>query len=284
MYGDATKSADEERTGERVSGLRGRLLRAAILMVQDEGTAAISVREVARRAGVSSGAPFRHFKDRNALLAAIAEDGLLQLEAETTRAVTATGDDVVEQLKAIGVSFATFAATHPAHFRVMHDPSLGLDTSEQIEAIYARQKLNLREMLLRGQEQGLVRPGDVDMLALLCISIVGGLARLFVEGGPECPIEMPMQNLGAVEQVTRAVIELAGFGLLASEARPRYEALSAEAAAIAAIANEPFVPTQRSRKKKSPATKPPASAAPPLSRAQPGSPRAPRRSRSGPAR
>lgn len=204
----------------------------------------------------------------------------------------AAGDDLVEGLKALGVSYALFAAAHPAHFRVMHDPSLGLDTSEKIEEIHARKKVNLRELIVHGQAQGLVRPGDPDMLALLCVSVVGGLARLFVDGGPECPIVMPMQNLGAVEHIARAIVELAGFGLLSNEERPRYEARSTVPTNVPVTA--PSRPAKVSTTKRAP-KKPAAKRAPKtnsakapaarsVSRAQPGSPRAPRRSRSGPAR
>jgi AcrR family transcriptional regulator len=275
VNGEATRPARDALPSERQGGLRERLLRAALLMVQTEGIAAISVREVARRAGVSSGAPFRHFKDRNALLAAIAEDGLLQLEAETARAVLAAGDDIVEQLKAMGVAFATFAATHPAHFRVMHDPSLGLDGSPQLEAIRERQKCTLRELIVRGQALGLGRPGDPDMLALLCVCVVGGLARLLVEGGPECPIAMPMRNLDAVERTARAVVELAGLGLLSDAERPRYEARARRAARAETPKKAPKKAT--GAKKKKPARRP-------IKPAPPESPRARPRGRQGPAR
>ena len=207
---------------ESRTGLREALIEAALTMVNEEGIEAISVREVARRAGVSSGAPFRHFKDKNALLAAVAEDGFLRLEAWMERTQAKAPDDVVEHLKAVGITYATFAAKHPAHYRVMHHPALALDTYPRIAALAARRRDHLRGLVLEGQRRGLIRNADTDLVVLLCVSVVGGLARLFVDGGMECPVDIDT-NADAIEPLTRSIVDLVGLGIVDDAARAHYE-------------------------------------------------------------
>lgn len=223
MTTDATSANEPDAANEGRSGLRDELIRTALHMVNTEGVDAISVREVARRAGVSSGAPFRHFKDRNALLAALAEDGFLRLEASLGASLGSLGTDPVERLKAIGVTHAIFAARHPAHFRVMHHPALSLESYPRIAEIAQRQKSNLRALVVQGQEQGLLRNADPDLVVLTCVSVVGGLARLFVDGGLECPVDLATQPFAEVDALARAVVELVGIGIVDPERREDYE-------------------------------------------------------------
>lgn len=220
---DSLPIAADEDPRESRTGLREALIEAALTMVKDEGIEGISVREVARRAGVSSGAPFRHFKDRNALLAAVAEDGFERLEASMARAIANGPEDVVEQLKLVGVTFATFAARHPAHYRVMHHPSLALAAYPGIAAHAARRREQLRSLVLAGQASGRIRNADTELVVLLCVSMVGGLARLFVDGGLECPVDLANQPYAEVEALARAMIDLAGIGLVTDDARAHYE-------------------------------------------------------------
>ncbi|MFI5308928.1 MAG: TetR/AcrR family transcriptional regulator [Polyangiales bacterium] len=106
--------------------LRERILQASVELIEVEGLAALSLREVARRAGVSHQAPYHHFADREAILGAIAEQGFRILRAALERAV-AHGRDVhsaAESLAACGRAYVEFACEHPAHFRVMFRPEL----------------------------------------------------------------------------------------------------------------------------------------------------------------
>ncbi|WP_330239132.1 TetR/AcrR family transcriptional regulator [Streptomyces sp. NBC_00525] len=95
--------------------LRRAVLAAALDVIGAEGPAALSLRDLARRAGVSHAAPAHHFKDRTGLLTAVAAEGY-GLFAD---ALTAEPD-----LRERGVAYVRFAATHPAHFQVMFRPDL----------------------------------------------------------------------------------------------------------------------------------------------------------------
>ncbi|PZT72202.1 MULTISPECIES: TetR/AcrR family transcriptional regulator [unclassified Streptomyces] len=95
--------------------LRRAVLAAALDVIGTEGPAALSLRDLARRAGVSHAAPAHHFKDRTGLLTAVAAEGY-GLFAD---ALAAEPD-----LRERGVAYVRFAATHPAHFQVMFRPDL----------------------------------------------------------------------------------------------------------------------------------------------------------------
>src|SRR6185503_17019443 len=89
--------------------LRPALLRAAAKVLEAEGREAVSLRDLARRAGVSHAAPYRHFADREALLAALAEEGFVLLAAELE------GKPRREQ----AVAYVRFALANPGRFRLM---------------------------------------------------------------------------------------------------------------------------------------------------------------------
>ncbi|MEU7571908.1 TetR/AcrR family transcriptional regulator [Micromonospora sp. NPDC049240] len=121
------------------STLRARLVRAGVDLLAQEGTAALTLREIARRAGVSHGAPRRHFPTHLALLAAIAREGYQQLGAEVTAAIGGTGADPYDQVLALGRLYLRFARTNHGMFELMfrHDllrgNGIGLrDASEEL--------------------------------------------------------------------------------------------------------------------------------------------------------
>jgi AcrR family transcriptional regulator len=105
--------------------LRRTLLEASLELIREDGLDALSLREVARRAGVSPGAPYHHFESRERLLTALALDGFSLLGAAMQSARDAARDaDAIERFSAIGEAYVRFALTHPAHFRLMFRPSL----------------------------------------------------------------------------------------------------------------------------------------------------------------
>src|SRR6266540_1426296 len=99
--------------------LRRALLDAAIEAITEAGPATVSLRDLARRAGVSHAAPAYHFGDKAGLLTAIAADGFRLLGAALGEAWTATGSFLE-----VGVAYVGFAVTHRAHFEVMFRPEL----------------------------------------------------------------------------------------------------------------------------------------------------------------
>ena len=102
--------------------LRRALMDAALRFVQEGGPDAFSMAEAARLAGVSSGAPYRHFPDRQALMRAVAAEGEELLAEALDQAVASAGADGWSRLFAVGHAQLAFARQHPAHFRVLCSP------------------------------------------------------------------------------------------------------------------------------------------------------------------
>ncbi|MGW7303298.1 TetR/AcrR family transcriptional regulator [Streptomyces sp. NPDC054829] len=113
-----TPDAPAKKSAERPyhhGDLRRAVLTAALDVIAADGPSRLSLRDLARRAGVSHAAPAHHFKDRTGLLTAIAAEGFGLLAAELGKA---------KDLKDAGVHYVRFAREHPAHFQVMFTPEL----------------------------------------------------------------------------------------------------------------------------------------------------------------
>ncbi|MFJ8193320.1 TetR/AcrR family transcriptional regulator [Streptomyces sp. NPDC096094] len=115
--------------------LRRAVLAAALDVIATEGPAALSLRDLARRAGVSHAAPAHHFKDRAGLLTAIAAEGHDLLAAALGEA---------EDLRDLGVRYVRFATAHPAHFQVMFRPELLRTDDPELLAARERTRTRLR--------------------------------------------------------------------------------------------------------------------------------------------
>lgn len=98
--------------------LRRRVLDASLDLIAGEGLEAFSMREVARRAGVSHQAPYHHFPDREAIMAAIVAEGFTALRADLVEAGGAVADPR-QRLTALGKTYVAFALRQPAHFKLM---------------------------------------------------------------------------------------------------------------------------------------------------------------------
>lgn len=161
--------------------LRRALLDAALEMVRTEGAAQVALREVARRAGVSHTAPYRHFESREALLAAVAEEGMHRLEAALRAAADAAGGPI-EALQATGVAYVTFALEHPAHFRVMFGPGGSGACYPELVAASQGAFGVLVSTLEACVAAGVVVERPAAELALTAWATVHGLAQLLLDG------------------------------------------------------------------------------------------------------
>jgi len=192
--------------------LRRALLDAALELISEVGVTGVTVREAGRRAGVSSGAPYRHFPDKNALLEAIAAEGVALLAADRDARVAAAGEDPIARFRAMGVSLVTFAVAHPSHFKVMTTPELSSDAT--IAALLREAKDSdqraIRGILDRSKQEGAVYNADPDVLSLSAQCLVYGLARMLVDG------QLPVDSIDAsdAEALAVAVTGVFGHGLL----------------------------------------------------------------------
>ena len=95
------------------------MIRVAEQLLESDGPDGWTVRAAARIAGVSSGAPYRHFADKGTLLAAVAERGFNQLRAELEARLSAVEDGPVARLSALGETYVSFAISSPGRYQIM---------------------------------------------------------------------------------------------------------------------------------------------------------------------
>ena len=162
--------------------LREHLISAALEIVAESGTGALSLREAARRAGVSHTAPYRHFDSKGALIAAVAGEGFRALHDAVEAAMAAAPDEPVARLAVSGVAYVTFAAHHPAHFRVMFGPDCDLEDYPESRDIAVAAFQQLLDAVIACQAAGALRAGDPLALARVAWSQVHGLSALIVDG------------------------------------------------------------------------------------------------------
>lgn len=152
---------------------------ASLELIESEGLAALSMREVARRAGVSHQAPYHHFADREAILAALVLEGFTDLASRLDTALAgATKDDVAAAVRRAGVAYVQFALDRPGLFKVMFRPEL-VDHERFPEAEQAGSRaFGALERLVELSDLS----GSTDARTSFFWSIPHGLATLLIDG------------------------------------------------------------------------------------------------------
>ena len=175
-YARAMPDGERRRSSYHHGSLREVLLEACVRLIEAEGIGAVSLRRVAREAGVSPGAPYHHFPDRAALLAAISVRGFEQL-ATDLRAAREKASGAREALLAMVVAYVEFARLHKAYFQLMFRPELSRpekhpDAREAGDAAFAE----LTEVVAT------CGAADPDGLAVSLWAFGHGLASLAIDG------------------------------------------------------------------------------------------------------
>lgn len=175
------RRAVARRTTYHHGDLREAALRAAVSLIEERGPEGFTLREVARKVGVTHTAPYRHFADKDALLVAVAEEGFVGLhDAMVARRQGLT--DPGQRLQAIGIAYVEYAVAHPSHFRVMH----GLAADSCSDPGYVEAKGKTFQQLLDAigdcQAAGVIAAGPVERYALTAWAAVHGLADLLMSG------------------------------------------------------------------------------------------------------
>ena len=159
--------------------LRQALLEAGVALIGEAGPKGFTMREVARRAGVSHNAPYRHFRDKDELLEAIAGEGFERLTAAMKKR-SAAGATAADRLRLCGCGYVDFAMRWPQHFLVMFDrppPRLpGQDTAGK------NAFQTLLGFIIESQKEGALPEGDPYPPALMAWSMVHGIAKLAISG------------------------------------------------------------------------------------------------------
>jgi AcrR family transcriptional regulator len=160
------------------------LVEAALALAEEAGEEGVTMREAARRAGVSPAAPFRHFRDREALLTAVAAEALLRFRREIDAALAAApAGDPLARLRAFGLGYLRWALRNPGHFHILSTRAIfDLEGAEALREDNARIISMVEETLADVARLGLLRSGDVRLAVIASRALVYGFARMFVDG------------------------------------------------------------------------------------------------------
>lgn len=189
--------------------LRRALLDAAIEIIDARGVPALTMAALARAAGVSSGAPYRHFKSIDGVLAALANDGWRLLAAEEA-ALAARATGPLERFRLAGVATVRFAVQHPVLYRLMCTPDGRQSADPELRARMEAGEAQTRAMVAAAVDAQEMGQGDVEAQTLAAQALVYGLARLLVDG------VLPPLGPDEAERLAYAITGVLGVGL-----RPR---------------------------------------------------------------
>jgi AcrR family transcriptional regulator len=211
-----SKSKSAPKKAYHHGDLKKALIAESLVQISAHGVQALSLREVARASGVSHTSAYRHFPNKESVLATIAEQGFHTLTDMMRAAGGATPDDPVEGLVATGIAYVEFAVAFPEHLQVMFNRSIvsKLEYPTLLQA--SLDAFDVLESLVRsGQGLGLIRGSDARVVALAAGAQVHGLAMLIASGelGPAPSVNLDHRALAA------AIIGLQRDGLATPRGR-----------------------------------------------------------------
>jgi AcrR family transcriptional regulator len=178
--------------------LRQALLDAALEIVRREGVGSLTLRSVARAARVSHMAPYHHFADKAALVAAVAEAGFRGLRREMEERIARCPDDPRARFRESGIAYVSFAVKHPNLFRVMFGPEAAdADAHPELQAASQAAFEVMQGLLEQSQAGYAIREDDTRQIGLTAWALVHGLAMLCIDGGfgPEAAIPEQAERL-----------------------------------------------------------------------------------------
>ena len=183
--GDKDKSGrgDAGRRSYHHGNLKEALIKAALDLITAKGPAGFTFAEAARAAGVSPAAPYRHFRDRDDLMADLARQGFERFEAFLTTAWSDGRPDIFTGFSNVGKAYLAFARTEPAYYSAMFEAGLPLDDHPALKAAGDR-----AFAILRKAAEALCETLPKDdrppamMMALHMWSLSHGIASLFARG------------------------------------------------------------------------------------------------------
>ena len=197
--------------GYHHGNLKEALVRAALALIAEKGPAGFTFADAARWAGVSPAAPYRHFRDRDELLADVARRGFEEFAASLAKAWDDGRPDVMRAFDRLGKAYLDFAKREPSYYSAMFEAGVSLDTDPALRAASERAFAVLRaaaeKVVARMPVQG--RPPAL-MVALHIWSMTHGIASLFARGdAARRALPMPPEEL----LEAAVLIYLRGLGL-----------------------------------------------------------------------
>jgi AcrR family transcriptional regulator len=163
--------------------LKNALIEAGIDILTKEGVSALSLRKVARKAGVSHAAPYAHFADKQALVAAISTSGHEKIYKRIVGILEQYPDDPLRQLVETAWAYARFGFEEPDHFRITFSGVVERERDYPSLVEMAAKNFELvRTLVMRCQEAGILNPGEPDLVVVGAWGLVHGLVSLVQQG------------------------------------------------------------------------------------------------------
>ena len=176
------------KQGYHHGDLRNALVTEGLKLLEQEGHPDFTLRDLAQRVGVSAAAPYAHFADKGALLAAIATAGFIRLTAALGAAIRNDGE-LADHFLHMGSAYVRFGMDHPALYKLMFATEELTAKSEEYPELEAAADAAfglLTGMLERMQRRGILRTGDPQADGLSVWAHVHGLTSLIITGHVEC--------------------------------------------------------------------------------------------------
>ena len=162
--------------------LKNALIQAGVEILASEGLGGLSLRKVAKHAGVSHAAPYSHFADKQALIAAISTEGFKQLFVQIKEIVEAHRDHPKSLLIETAWAYVQFALNQPDRFKLMFSSVLEKEKDYPDFVEYSQKNFaQLVELVTVCQSAGILRPGPPDLTAVSIWAAVHGLVMLILE-------------------------------------------------------------------------------------------------------
>ena len=163
--------------------LKNALIQAGVEILAKEGLAGLSLRKAARQAGVSHAAPYAHFADKQALIAAISTEGHTKINRKIKQVMKKYPDDLLKQLVEVAWAYVRFGLDEPAHYKITF--SGAVEKERDYPALVEMTEKNfalVRQLVKSCQAAGILNPGEPDLVVIGVWGLVHGFVSLLQEG------------------------------------------------------------------------------------------------------
>lgn len=176
-----TQSQTQDKLKYHHGNLRQALLSHAFDVIAQKGSAKLTLRELARRAGVSHTAPYRHFASKTDLLGSVAAEAFRDFRTFLETKMEQQ-EDALQRLEALCIGYVFFAVQHPDRFSLMFDPELPKKSvHEELQKTSMDSFQLLLDAVIQCQKVGVLRAANPEDFALTAWSMSHGLAVLYSE-------------------------------------------------------------------------------------------------------
>jgi AcrR family transcriptional regulator len=197
-------TSEIERIMPEGTELGPRLIATALELLESQPVEQLSIREVAKRAGVSHQAPYVHFGDKRRFLAAVAGAGLEQAATDATNRIAAAGQDPGARLHALADAYVAFIDTRPHVHDLVYGPLVAMSDHPSLQAAAIRYWTILRETVAANQPSG-IDEAEVLRRCATAWGMVYGLARLNAAG--KIPAAVPADRAQLLHDALEAMVD-----------------------------------------------------------------------------